>query len=97
MHGPALGLTSSSAIPAVKGNKAAPLQAAQKTPKGDLMQPAPTPVYTNDPPSLLGDVRDAMSRRDDFDPSPEEYADEANYFEVLAVLEALAVEDEVLA
>ena len=48
-------------------------------------------------PELLASVRDAMSRRGDFDPSPEEYADEANYFEVLAVLEALTVEGEVLA
>ena len=48
-------------------------------------------------PELLASVRDAMSRRGDFDPSPEQYADEANYFEILAVLEALAVEDGVLA
>jgi len=53
-------------------------------------------IVTHDPDSLAS-VRDAMSRRGDFDPSPEEYTDEANYFEVLAVLEALAVEDEVLA
>jgi hypothetical protein len=48
-------------------------------------------------PELLASVRHAMSRRGDFDPSPEEYADEADYFEALVVLEALAVEGEVLA
>jgi hypothetical protein len=61
------------------------------------MKFAPNPVYTNDLPSLLGDVRRAMSRRDDFDPSPERYVDEADYLKVLAMLEALTVEDEVLA
>jgi hypothetical protein len=45
----------------------------------------------------MADVRDAMSRRGDFDPSPEDYASEASLLEVLAVLEALAIEDEVLA
>jgi len=45
----------------------------------------------------MADVRSAMSRRGDFGPSPEQYADEAQYFEVLAVLEALTVEGEVLA
>ena len=45
----------------------------------------------------MADVRDAMNRRADFDPSPEHYASETNYFEILAVLEALTIDDEVLA
>ena len=58
---------------------------------------APKPVYTSDPAETLADVRAAMSRGGDHDPSPEHYASEAHIFEVLAVLEALAVEGEVLA
>ncbi len=42
-------------------------------------------------------MRAAMSRRDGFDASPESYANESNFFEVLAAFEALAVEGEVLA
>ncbi len=53
--------------------------------------------YRKDEPDPMADVREAMSRRSDFGPSPERYANEANYFEVMAVLEALAIEDEVLA
>jgi hypothetical protein len=53
--------------------------------------------YVKDDASPMADVRDAMSRRGDFDPSPEDYASEASLLEVLAVLEALAIEDEVLA
>lgn len=53
--------------------------------------------YRKDEPDPLADVRGAMSRRADFDPSPEHYANETRTFEVLAVLEALTVEDEVLA
>ena len=53
--------------------------------------------YIKDDASPMADVRDAMSRRGDFDPSPEDYATEASLLEVLAVLEALAIEDEVLA
>jgi len=53
--------------------------------------------YIKDDGSPMADVRDAMSRRGDFDPSPEDYASEASVLEVLAVLEALAIEDEVLA
>jgi hypothetical protein len=56
-----------------------------------------TPFYREDEPDPMADVRDAMSRRGDFDPSPEDYASEASLLEVLAVLEALAIEDEVLA
>jgi hypothetical protein len=56
-----------------------------------------TPFYREDEPDPMADVRDAMSRRGDFDPSPEDYASEARLLEVLAVLEALAIEDEVLA
>jgi len=56
-----------------------------------------TPFYREDEPDPMADVRDAMSRRGDFDPSPEDYASETRLLEVLAVLEALAIEDEVLA
>lgn len=45
--------------------------------------------YRKDEPDPMADVRGTMSRRGDFDPSPEHYANEANAFEVLAVLEAL--------
>jgi hypothetical protein len=55
-----------------------------------------TPFYRKDEPDPMADVRTAMSRRGDFDPSPEHYANEASAFEVLAVLEALDVEGEVL-
>ncbi len=55
-----------------------------------------TPFYREDKPDPMADVRDAMSRRGDFDPSPEDYASEARLLEVLAVLEALAIEDEIL-
>jgi hypothetical protein len=54
-------------------------------------------LYKKDEPDPMADVRSAMSRRGDFDPSPEDYANETSPFEVLAVLEALKVEDEVLA
>ncbi len=54
------------------------------------------PFYSRDEIETMADVRDAMSRRGDFDPSPERYTDLGN-FEVLAVLEALRVEGEVLA
>jgi hypothetical protein len=52
--------------------------------------------YTNYTPDLVADVRDAMSRRGDFDLSPEQYADETNIFEALAVLEALTIDNEIL-
>lgn len=55
------------------------------------------PFYRKDEPDPMADVRTAMSRRGDFDPSPEHYADEAGAFEVLTVLESLTVEGEVLA
>jgi hypothetical protein len=55
------------------------------------------PFYSKNEPDPMADVRGAMSRCGDFAPSPERYADETNYFEVLAALEALAIEDEVLA
>ncbi len=55
------------------------------------------PFYRKTEPDPMADVREAMSRRGDFSPSPERYADEAGSFEVLAVLEALTLEDEVLA
>jgi hypothetical protein len=45
----------------------------------------------------MADVRSAMSLRGDFDPSPEHDANEASAFEVLACLEAIEVEGEVLA
>jgi hypothetical protein len=52
--------------------------------------------YRKDEPDPMADVRDAMSRRGDFNPSPERYGDEAGAFEVLAALKALTVEGEVL-
>ncbi len=55
------------------------------------------PSITDSPPDPVADIRAAMSRRGDFDPSPEDYANESNFFEVLAALEALEVEGEVLA
>ncbi len=55
------------------------------------------PFYRRNEPDPMAAVRDAMSRRNDFEPSPEHYVSEANYFEVVAALEALAIEDEVLA
>ena len=45
----------------------------------------------------LTEMRDSMNRRGDFDPDPADYAREADVFEVLAALEALTIEDEVLA
>ena len=53
--------------------------------------------YSKNGASLVADVRSTMSRRGDFDPSPEHYANEASAFEVLTVLEALTIEDEALA
>ncbi len=61
------------------------------------MTTAPHKIIQDSPPETLADVRDAMSRRGDFDPDPEGYAREADVFEVLAALEALTVEGEVLA
>ena len=55
------------------------------------------PFYKRDESETMTDLRDAMSRRGDFDPSPERYANDRGYFEVLIALEALTVEDEVLA
>jgi hypothetical protein len=52
--------------------------------------------YSKNGASLVADMRSTMSRRGDFDPSPEHYANEASAFEVLTVLEALVVEGEVL-
>lgn len=53
--------------------------------------------YTKDTPDLMADVRAAISRRGDFNPTPEHYAGESNFFEIQAVLEALAIADQVLA
>jgi hypothetical protein len=53
--------------------------------------------YRKDAPDPMADVRDSMSRRGDFEPSPSDYANESYFFEVEAALEALRVEDEVLA
>lgn len=66
------------------------------------MESAPMRQVYNDrrteaPQDLVADVRDAMSRRGDFGPIPEHYSNDTNIFEVLAVLEALTVEGEVLA
>jgi hypothetical protein len=57
---------------------------------------APKSIYTSDPPEPLADVRAAMSRRGDFDPTPETYASGEAVFEIMAVLEALEVDGEVL-
>ncbi len=61
------------------------------------MDSAPEQFYTKDTPNWIADVRGTMSRRGDFDPDPKNYANASNFFEVLAVLEALEVEGEVLA
>ncbi len=58
------------------------------------MESAPKRFYTKDAPDPMADVRAAMNRGGDFDPAPGHYADQARIFEVLAVLEALEVEDE---
>jgi hypothetical protein len=55
------------------------------------------PFYFRDESETMADIRDAMSRRGDFDPTPERYANEAHYVEIVAVLEGLLVENEVLA
>ncbi len=57
----------------------------------------PNPSIADSPPEALADVREAMSRRGDFDPSVESYANQSNFFEVLAALEALEVEGVALA
>ena len=61
------------------------------------MSPPLNPSITDSSPDSMAEVRDAMSRRGDFYPSPEHYADESGIFEVMAVLEALTIEGEVLA
>jgi hypothetical protein len=53
--------------------------------------------YTEPRTETLAEVRDAMNRCGDFEPAPGDYAQESSVFEVLAVLEALTIEDEVLA
>ena len=55
------------------------------------------PFYFKDKSETMADIRNAMSRRGDFEPSPERYANETHYVEIVAVLEGLLVEDEVLA
>jgi hypothetical protein len=62
-----------------------------------MMDATREPFYRRDESETMADVRDAMSRCGDFDPAPERYTNEMNFFEVLAVLEALMVEGEVLA
>jgi hypothetical protein len=59
---------------------------------------APTPIV-HDPPSLLGDVRQALSLRPALADFPTRLAEhlEADEWAVRACLEALTVEDEVLA
>lgn len=54
------------------------------------------PFYKRDESVTMAEVRNAMSRRGDLDPSPEQYANENDYVEVMAVLEALLIEGEVL-
>jgi len=59
---------------------------------------APIPIV-HDPPSLLGDVREALSLRPALGDFPTHLAEhlEADEWAVRACLEALLVEDEVLA
>jgi hypothetical protein len=66
------------------------------TRRKELMYAPQDPFYDKDESETMADVRDAMSRRGDFNPSPERYGDEAGAFEVLAALKALTVEGEVL-
>jgi hypothetical protein len=63
----------------------------------EQMEAPQEPFYWKDEVETMAEVRDAMSRRGDFCPSPERYANETDHFEVLAALEALLVEGEVLA
>lgn len=53
--------------------------------------------YTEPRTEPLADIRSLMDRRGDFDPDPANYARESSVFEALAALEALTIEDEVLA
>jgi hypothetical protein len=52
--------------------------------------------YRKDKSDVMADIRGAMSRRADFDPSPGRYATDMDSFEVSAVLEALTIDGEVL-
>lgn len=61
------------------------------------MTPPLNRSIADSPAQTLADVREAMSQRDDFAPAPEQYASKPDFFEVLAVLEALTIEGEVLA
>jgi hypothetical protein len=45
----------------------------------------------------MANIRNAMSRRDHFNPTLELYANDTNIFEVMAILEALTIYGEVLA
>ena len=59
---------------------------------------APQASFYNEPRTeTLTEVRDAMNRRGDFDPDPEDYSGESSVYEALAALEALTIEGEVLA
>jgi hypothetical protein len=62
-----------------------------------LDAPQESSFYTEPWTETLAEVRDRMSRRGDFGPNPDDYTHDSSIFEVLAALEALAVEDEVLA
>ena len=53
--------------------------------------------YTEPRTETLADVRSLIDRHGDFDPDPADYAEESDIFEVLAALEALTIEGEVLA
>ena len=56
------------------------------------MMIAPNPVYTNDPPSLLGDVRQALSLRPSLADYPRRLAEYLETDEEAVCLEALYVE-----
>ena len=81
----------------VTGKRPPPTDGPTTLKKGLVMTTAPHEIIQDSPPEALADVRDAMNRRGDFDPNPTDYADESDVFEVLAALEALTVEGEVLA
>jgi hypothetical protein len=66
------------------------------TRRKELMYAPQDPFYDKDESETMADVRDAMSRRGDFDPTPGRYVCETHDVEVIAVLEALIVEGEVL-
>ncbi len=73
---------------------------APAAPKGDPMRSAPTEAYHDNQPSLVPEVRDLLALHRDRAMSPSELAarlHQEDEYAVLAALEALEVESEVLA